>query len=84
MFATTFDHGDDIVKVGFITPLHKKKEANDTPDHFRGVCLLPMISRLLARVMATRLRDWSEEFGALYDNQNGFDRTDLQQTRPKY
>ena len=34
----------------------------------QGVCLLPMISRILAK----RLREWTEENGILDDNQSGF------------
>ena len=37
-----------------------------------GVCSLSIRNRVLARVIAARLRDWSEEFGALDDNQDGF------------
>ena len=71
MFTTSAEYWDDIVKVGIIIPLHKKG-AKDNPDNFRGVCLLSMVSRILARILTTRLRDWGEEFGALDDNQDGF------------
>ena len=71
MFETPAEHWDEIVKVGIIVPLHKKG-AKDNPDNFRGVCLLSMVSRILARVLTSRLRDWSEKHGALDDNQDGF------------
>ena len=58
MFTTSAEYWDDIVKVGLIIPLHKKG-AKDKPDSFRGVCLLSMVSRILARILTTRLRDWS-------------------------
>ena len=45
-----------------------KKDMND----FRGVCLLPIMSRILARMLATRLRNWAEATGALDENQAGF------------
>ena len=39
---------------------------------FRGVCLLPIMSRILARILVTRLRNWAEATGALDENQAGF------------
>ena len=70
MFNTSAEYWDDIVKVGLI-PLHKKG-AKDNSDNFRSVCLLSTVSRILARILTTRLRDRSEEFDALNDNQDGF------------
>ena len=71
MFRTTAEHWEDIVKVGLIIPLHKKG-AKQKPDNYRGLCLLSIINRILARVPTLRLRNWSENFGALDDNQDGF------------
>ena len=36
------------------------------------MCLLPLISRICARVLATRVRIWAENIGALGENQSGF------------
>ena len=58
-------------KVGIIIPLHMKGDKKDMND-FRGVCLLPIMSRILARMLATRLRNWAEATGALDENQAGF------------
>ena len=58
-------------KVGTIIPLHKKGDKKDM-NNFREVCLLPIMSRILARVLATRLRNWAEATGALDENQAGF------------
>ena len=41
-------------------------------NNFRGVCLLPIMSRILVRILATRLRNWAEATGALDENQAGF------------
>ena len=71
MFVTPAEHWDDNVKVVLIIPLHKKG-AKKNPDSYRGVCLLSMISRILARVLTTRFRNWSRKFGALGDNQDCF------------
>ncbi|XP_075264195.1 uncharacterized protein LOC142356111 [Convolutriloba macropyga] len=59
------------VKEGWVIPLHKKGAKNDL-NNYRGVCLLPLASRIIARIMASRLRNWSEEIGVLGENQNGF------------
>ena len=58
-------------RVGTIIPLHKKGDKADM-NNFRGVCLLPIMSRILARILATRLRKWAEATGALDENQAGF------------
>ena len=71
MWETPVECWDDIVKVGVIIPL-RKKGAKDNLDNFRGVCLLPIISRILARVRTTRLRNWSEKHGSFDDIQDGF------------
>ena len=62
---------EDGQKVGIIIPLHKKGDKKDM-NNFRGVCLLPIMSRILARILATRLRNWAEATGALDENQAGF------------
>ena len=59
------------IKEGWVIPLHKKGPKNDL-GNYRGVCLLPLASRLIARILATRLRTWAETIGALDENQNGF------------
>ena len=62
---------EEITKPGLMVPLFKKGERKDM-NNYRGVCLLPMCSRIIARVMASRLRKWAETIGALDENQNGF------------
>ena len=62
---------NDGQKVGIIIPLYKKGDKEDT-NNFRVVCLLPIMSRISARILATRLRDWAESTGALDENQAGF------------
>ena len=41
-------------------------------NNFRGVCLLPIMRRILTRILATRLRNWAEATRALDENQAGF------------
>ena len=58
-------------KEGWVVPIHKKGPKNDL-QNYRGICLLPLASRIIARVLASRIRLWAEEIGALDENQNGF------------
>ena len=64
---------EDCIKVGLVVPLFTKGERNNINNH-RGVCLLTMRSRILAKVLTNRLRDWTEKIGVLEENQKGFRR----------
>ena len=48
-------------------PLHKKGDRNER-GNYRGVCLLSMCSRVLAKQLAW----WAEHLELLYENQAGF------------
>ena len=54
-------------------PLLKKGDKGEV-NNFRGVCLLAMGSRILARIAAKRLEVWAEKVDILDDNQVGFRR----------
>ena len=71
MFTSRANTWEDSLKTGQIVPLHKKGDKNNT-NNYRGVCLLSMCSRIIARIVANRLRKWSEKMNLLDDNQNGF------------
>ena len=71
MFNNEADKWEDSLKIGQVVALHKKGDIN-VPGHYRGVCLLPMGSRILARVLADRIRIWAEELGLLDEEQAGF------------
>ena len=58
-------------KIGLVIPLFKKGDKDDE-NNYRGVCLLAMASRILARVLANRLRYWAEAMNLMDDNQSGF------------
>ena len=62
---------ETLVKTGLVVPLFTKRQ-RDNINSYRGVCLLSMASRTLARVMASRLRTWAEAVGVLDENQDGF------------
>ena len=59
------------LKVGQIVSLFKKGDKN-TKNNYRGVCLLAMGSRILGRVLASRLYRWSEALALRDGNQCGF------------
>ena len=71
MFCEDADRWDDALKSGVVVPLFKKGDRDD-PGNYRGVCLLSMGSRVLARIIAARLLEWAEAVGALDDDQQGF------------
>ena len=71
MFETRADKWEELIKVGQIVPLFTKGD-RDNPGNYRGVCLLAMVSRILARVLAKRLRAWTEKHNILDNNQSGF------------
>ena len=62
---------EESLRKGVMVPLFKKGDRNDR-NNYRGVCLLAMGSRVLARVLAKRLGKWAERLGTLDDNQAGF------------
>ena len=71
MFENGAEKWEDALKVGLVIPLHKKGDKNN-PNNFRGVVLLAMGSRIVARILADRLRLWAEALDLLDDNQSGF------------
>ena len=71
MFDKRANEWDVTAKSGIIVPLFKKGDRKCV-NNYRGVCLLSMCSRILARVIAKRLAWWAEWLGLLDDNQAGF------------
>ncbi|MEL7302028.1 MAG: endonuclease/exonuclease/phosphatase family protein, partial [Pseudomonadota bacterium] len=71
MFVSRANDWSEGLKGGIIVPLYKKGDRED-PGNYRGVCLLAMGSRILARVIANRLGWWAEHLGLLDENQAGF------------
>ena len=55
-----------------IWSLYLKKETEISEGTTRGIVLLAMGSRILARVIATRIRLWAEKLDLLDENQAGF------------
>ncbi len=71
MFSNGSDKWEEELKIGLVIPLFKKGDRNRR-DNYRGVCLLAMGSRILARIMANRIRLWAEKLNLFDDDQSGF------------
>ena len=72
MFNNSAETWEDSLKTGLVIPLFKKKGNINVPGNYRGVVLLAMGSRILARVIAERLRLWAENMHLLDEEQAGF------------
>ena len=59
------------IKEGWVKPLHNENAKNDLKN-YRGVCLLRLASRIIDKILASNLREWSEKFEVLGENQSGF------------
>ena len=82
MFNSRAASWSAILKIGLMVAIFKKGNRNEA-GNYRGVVLLSMASRILARILAKRLRNWTEKYNILSDNQNGFRQTDLRRTLPR-
>ena len=71
MFENRADRWDASLKVGLMCALFKKGDRLEKKN-YRGVCLLAMGSRVLARILSKRLRWWAEHMELLDENQCGF------------
>ena len=72
MWTNGADKWEDSLKRGLIVPLYKGKGDRNSPNNYRGVCLLSMGRRIVARIVSVRINEWSEGMGLLDDNQAGF------------
>ena len=71
MWNTSATLWEEPLKVGVIISLFKKGDKSD-PNTYRGICVLHILSRVLGRTLATRIRVWAEEINLLDENQAGF------------
>ena len=71
MFENGTEEWTPSLKTGLICPIYKKGDRN-TGANYRGVCLLAMGSRILARIIAKRMRWWAQKMELLGENQAGF------------
>ena len=61
----------DSLKVELMIPIHMKGPRNNK-NIYHGVVLLAMGSRILARIIASRLKAWVEGMELLIENQKSF------------
>ena len=71
MHRSDADSWEREIKTRLMVPLHKKGDRKEI-SNYRGVCLLSMVSRILARIMAKRWRSWIDDIGYIGDTQCGF------------
>ena len=71
MHTSDAESWERVVKTGLMVPLHKNGSRSEL-NNYRGVCFLSMASRILAKVMVTRVRQWIEDIKHMEDTQCGF------------
>ena len=52
-------------------PIHKNGERK-IPSNYRGITLLPVISKVFTRIIRNRIEMWAEDNSKLNDSQFGF------------
>jgi len=71
MWNTNSTLWEEPLKVGVVIPLFKKGDRSE-PNNYRGIFLLPTLSSIHGRILATRIRVWAAEINLLDENQAGF------------
>ena len=71
MFNNRAHRWEESLKTLRLAPIFKKGD-REVEGNYRGVVMLAMGSRILARVLTTRLRWWAEHLQLLDNNQKGF------------
>ena len=71
MWNTNSTLWEEPLKVGVVIPLFKKGDRSE-PNNYRGIFLLPTLSSIHGRILATRIRVWAGEINLLDENQAGF------------
>jgi len=61
----------DTLKNAFVIPIYKSGPKSD-PNNYRPISILPTISKIIERHVATQLLDFLKQHNLLYANQSGF------------
>lgn len=74
MFNSIFDLGKipSLWNKSIIHPIHKPGKNKNDPLGYRGISLISTIGKTFSAVLNNRLISYSEEFGLIVDEQNGF------------
>ena len=72
MWETDPEEWEDLAHEVVVIPLWKRKGDKLNLDNYRGIALICIYARIIARVVAARLRDYAEEEGLLPNHQFGF------------
>ena len=72
-FTLSFDFGifPDILKIAAVTPIHKTDSTTLT-SNYRPISVLPCLSKILEKLIKTRLTSFLEKHSILYPKQYGF------------
>jgi hypothetical protein len=66
-----FDEYPAECAVGVIHPIFKAGNINE-PNNYRGICVGPVIGKLFAMILESRITEWAEEQGIRAKGQAGF------------
>ena len=61
----------DDLKMAKITPIYKKGERSD-PGNYRPISILPTLSKIIEKHIASQLREFLQSFDLLQKEQSGF------------
>ena len=68
MYRSGVNSQEREIQTGLLAQLHKKGDRKEI-NNYREVCLLSIVSQILARIMATSLRSWIEDIEYIGDTQ---------------
>jgi hypothetical protein len=72
LWSMPLEAWEDATKEGVVLLLFKNKGSRGDLDNYRGICLLSLISRIIARIFASRLSTYVEEKDILLMETWGF------------
>ena len=63
-----------------LCPVHKKGDVEE-PKNYRGISLLPTISKIFTKILNKRLNEWADDLNIRQEEQAGFRKATLLLTR---
>jgi len=76
LFNSIMDTGEypETWNTALLQPIFKNKGDRNSPDNYRGISLLPAISKLFCKILNSRLSEWAEKHNKISKLQAGFRR----------